>query len=131
MCIVLPADIVPSNSLETIQDVLYVYWKIAYWTSLIFTWLLIPTLQVYSTSGEFGFFSKCRAALYNNAKRYAIILCTVVSICVWCYVSDEISVAKVSTLLLCMSTSFGLIFLTLLLGNGVYTVPKQFWKSTQ
>lgn len=86
---------------------------------------------MYITSGEFTFWSKCLASLYDNTKRYSIIFGITLSICIWCFIYSNIHLNQFPTLIICISTSIGLIFLTLLLGNGIYTLPKKFYELSQ
>lgn len=45
-------------------------YKVVYWTTQLFTWLLIPFLSAYVQAGEFSVLAKARTALIDNAIYY-------------------------------------------------------------
>lgn len=47
-------------------------WRVAYWSSQLLTWLLLPLLQSYARAGDFTVRAKLRSALVDNAIYYSL-----------------------------------------------------------
>ena len=48
-------------------NVLPVYWQVAYWTSQLLTWLILPLMASYLAAGEFSAWLRFKGALRSNA----------------------------------------------------------------
>ncbi|KXZ44947.1 hypothetical protein GPECTOR_60g724 [Gonium pectorale] len=98
---IVPLDVFSTLDKRQPEELGYM-WDVAFWSTQVLTWLLLPFFQYYSDAGDFTVKGKCLTSLKENAILYG-------------------SVAAVGLV--------GLIASILLLGYGLVEIPRNMWKA--
>ena len=73
LLVFIPLDIY--LNLDETEDTLLTYWKITYWGSNFFCWLILPLLQGYVMAGEFLVHEKIYRSIVMNVPYYFFYFC--------------------------------------------------------
>ena len=99
MVALLPYDICLTNKLKTNQNlsdseeitcqIIKVFYRVIYWSIFFYTWIFIPLLQKYESSGEFTKWDKFLYSIKSNLILYGIVLLICIILFIWAYVKLE------------------------------------------
>jgi len=114
------------------DGILPVFWRVVYWTSQCLTWLLLPFMQSYASSGAFSIVGKIKTALIENALYYGTYLLIFISLLI--YVAShpqwQLTWRELQTIGIAAANTWGLFLLVLLLGYGLVEIPRSYWLSS-
>lgn len=112
-----------SESKSSTEENLSTLWVVIYWFTFILAWLVFPIQMEYHTNGNFHFLSK----LVNSLKNlfYQIVLCVFLFLLFLLYmlVINKKSMEQINTILIILSNTYGIVLITVLLGNGLISLP--------
>ena len=104
MVILLPYDICLTNKLKTNPNltdseqttslIIKICYNVIYWLIFFFSWVLIPLLKQYESSGEFTKWDKFIHSIRSNLILYGAMLITCIILFIWAYVKfkeDQLS----------------------------------------
>jgi hypothetical protein len=110
---------------------LNVLWAVAYWSTQVLTWLLLPFFQVYSDAGDFTVGALCLTSLRENGALYgaaaAAALVGLVAVAVAQRALPRLD--QLAGLGMALSNTFGLCVGMLLLGYGLVQIPREAWRT--
>ena len=124
----LPYDVYISKGGDGDKTILHIAWVIVYWTAFSLCWLVLPVIEKYHISGEFGFFSRLRNALYRQLRSFLIIIFVGTALILYLYFTQKLTVDKIPELLVLMSNIWGLFLVIILIGYGLVSLPMTYWK---
>jgi len=108
----------------------YIPWKITYWTTFLLAWLILPITRETLLSGHFTLLQRIRNGFTKSIK--AILLMSVCGfiavIAMAIHLKSVHLVTIVLPVLMALGNTYGLVLVSLLLGNGLVNVPKRFWR---
>ncbi|KAI9275921.1 LMBR1-like membrane protein-domain-containing protein [Phascolomyces articulosus] len=110
------------------QSFLYVAWRTLYWTSFCLTWVMIPMMQAYVNTGDFGFTQQVKSAIQVNLRFYSIYV--VIGFFGLLYLvlgSGYTTKEKIQGFVMAMANSWGLFLVIVFLGYGLVAVPRRLW----
>ena len=110
------------NMPEATKKFIELGYKISYWVLFVISWLIIPVMKEYVTSGEITILKKLKASLISNVKFYAIIGVIGLFAIIFCIAKYGITF----TFLFVKNFSliYGLLFYFFLLSYGMVRFPK-------
>lgn len=107
---------------------LKVAWETIYWTSFCLTWVVLPTLNSYTNTGEFSFFPKLRSALRMNIVYYLCVAVVAISAVVYIAAYHfEWNLQNLLAFLMATSNAYGLFLVVIFMGQGLIQIPRQLW----
>ncbi|XP_064792592.1 G-protein coupled receptor-associated protein LMBRD2B-like isoform X1 [Oncorhynchus masou masou] len=115
------------------DGILPVFWRVVYWTSQCLTWLLLPFMQSYASSGCFSIPGKIKTALIENAIYYGTYLVIFCSLLIYLAVHPQwqLTWQGLQTISIAAANTWGLFLLVLLLGYGLVEIPCLYWNSSR
>lgn len=110
-------------------DVLYVLWRVVYWTAMTFSFIITPLLKGYFLSGEFTLPSKLKDAFLKHVYYFGTLGVLGVLVYLVYGVVFKIWDPRSSLLPIAMSliNAFGLFQIILFLGSGAIQLPRELW----
>ncbi len=108
----------------------YLPWRITYWVTFLLAWIILPIAREVLNSGQFTFYHRLKDGLSNSFRGLLIMMaCGVTSIFVMAiHLKSFHLVTIVLPVFMAMSNTYGLLLVALLLGNGLVTIPKRYWR---
>lgn len=137
--ILLPLDYVSHNSStengmvdETLwfalkDHVILMLWKSNYWSTFILTWLMLPVLQEYYSSGHFKPLSKLKLALRNNLRYQAVIAAVSVLGLVYLLLEVGLTWQHVKLMIIAATHIYALVIALWLMSHGLISIPRNRW----
>ena len=101
-------------------------YSITYWTLFLFSWIIIPLMQCYESSGEFTKFAKLKSSLRKNLIYYAILL--VISLFILLFSIINYGFDKTFDFAKDCSLIFGIVFFFFLLSYSLIKYPKTLYQ---
>lgn len=113
--------------------VLPVLWRVVYWTSQCLTWIIMPMMQSYATSGNFTISGKLKNALLENAIYYGTYLVIFIILLIYVALLPNIDLDWSKLVVICITASntWGLFLLVLLLGYSLVEMPRSCWNASK
>eukprot|EP00474_Spongospora_subterranea_P010122 CRZ10580.1 hypothetical protein [Spongospora subterranea] len=102
-------------------------WMVAYWTTSLLTWLIIPIQQAYYDSGHFNWRDKLREAIRSNLQFYVYAGVLIAAVAVAVAVTSGLAAANLLTLAMALANIWGLFLMVVLLGYGLVDIPRKLW----
>ncbi|KAI7876330.1 LMBR1-domain-containing protein [Lichtheimia hyalospora FSU 10163] len=110
------------------QSFLYVAWRTLYWTSFCLTWVMIPMMQAYVNTGDFGFTNRLKSAVRVNLQFYSIyIVIGFIGLIYLVFGSGYTTREKIQGFVMAMANSWGLFLVIMFMGYGLVAVPRRLW----
>ncbi|KAI7856552.1 LMBR1-like membrane protein-domain-containing protein [Circinella umbellata] len=110
------------------QAFLYVAWRTLYWTSFCLTWVMIPMMQAYVNTGDFGFTQRIKSAIQVNLRFYSIYVAIgFFGLLYLIFGSGYNTREKIQGYVMAMANSWGLFLVIVFLGYGLVAVPRRLW----
>eukprot|EP00759_Apiculatamorpha_spiralis_P016769 PhF_6_TR2296/c1_g1_i1/m.4021 len=104
-------------------------WSTVFWSTQILSWIVLPVVQEYVNSGEFGTKKRLWSSIKLNIKLYVIIGVVCVALLIYVFAAHVLqSPEDLQEIGMCASNAFGLILLILLLSIGLVSIPKNLWR---
>ena len=119
ICFLVPIDLLPG--VETSLDGV---WTVLYWMAFFLMWLIIPFASGYYDNGGFTFRQRCVASLRFNATLAAVCIVVAGAGVIYLVAKAQWSGSDISGMVLCASTTWGLIMLVVSAGWGLVEVPR-------
>ncbi|GIL77008.1 hypothetical protein Vretimale_3267 [Volvox reticuliferus] len=104
-------------------------WNVAFWSTQILTWLLLPFFQYYSDAGDFTVKGKCITSLKENAILYGSVAAVGLVGIAALLITKKMTLDGLMGLGIGLSNAFGLIASIILLGYGLVEIPRNLWKA--
>lgn len=108
----------------------YIPWQITYWTTFLLAWLILPITRETLLSGHFTLLQRIHNGFTKSIK--SILLMSVFGfiaiIAMAIHLKSVHLVTIVLPVLMALGNTYGLVLVSLLLGNGLVNVPKRFWR---
>ncbi|CAM9171909.1 unnamed protein product, partial [Sphacelaria rigidula] len=131
-----PVAAVPTNSVAVHNSSEWTTnaWYTVYWTTFFLTWVVIPTLASAWQAGELTWPERLKSALLLNVRLYLLmsfgLLVFVIYLVIRYVQVEQTSLGSVSGFLMALANTYGLLFIILLLGQGLIEVPRQLWQTS-
>lgn len=119
------SDVDPSSNNPT-----YLPWQVTYWTTFFLAWLVLPITRESLLSGHFTF----RQRLKDGCRRSfrSIFLMSIMGIISIIAMAISLKSFHMFTIvlpvLMALGNTYGLLLVSLLLGNGLVNIPKKLWR---
>ncbi|KAG7195690.1 uncharacterized protein KQ657_002071 [Scheffersomyces spartinae] len=105
-------------------------WKATYWTTFILTWLFLPLLESYYTSGYYQGWERLRDAVNKNLKFQLVMFVVLIASVIYLWLEVGLLMAHVKQLAIALSHIYALIMALWLMGHGLVAIPRRFWLSS-
>lgn len=108
----------------------YIPWQVTYWTTFLLAWLILPITRETLLSGNFSLFQRIHNGFTKSIKSILLMsICGIIAIIAMAiHLKSVHLVTIVLPVLMALSNTYGLVLVSLLLGNGLVNVPKRFWR---
>jgi len=118
-------NIDPKNNNPT-----YLPWQITYWTTFFLAWLVLPITRETLKSGHFTLRQRLKDGFKRSFRSiFLMFCCGIVSIIgMAIHLKSFHLVTIVLPVLMALGNTYGLLLVSLLLGNGLVNIPKKFWR---
>lgn len=90
---------------------------------------MLPVLYSFLESGYFTFRDRLLDALHAQLKTAFVAVAALVVFCMY-LLAQRYTFAGVEGLLMALANTYGLLFVIVLLGNGVIEVPRRLWNAS-
>ena len=108
----------------------YLPWRVTYWTTFFLAWLVLPVARLTLLSGHFALHRRLRDGAYRSFRSILLMLffgaASVIGMAV--HLKSLRLVTIVLPVLMALGNTYGLLLVSLLLGNGLVNIPKMFWR---
>lgn len=115
---------------STIDNPTYIPWQVTYWATFVFAWLILPVTRETLHSGKFGFCSQLKEGISTSLRSIALMIVVgivfVIGMAVHMHSVQFMSVLM--PVLMAWGNTYGLVLVSLLLGNGLISIPKKYWR---
>ncbi|KAI9296002.1 LMBR1-domain-containing protein [Neoconidiobolus thromboides FSU 785] len=110
------------------NKVLYIIWRIVYWTSFVLNWIIIPIMERYLDLGGFNWKRKLRKAILRQLVYLSIVGGIGIVAVVYIVIKNQLnSFQATKSYLIAISNCYGLLLIICFMGYGLIDVPRQFW----
>ncbi len=108
----------------------YIPWQITYWTTFLLAWLVLPITRETLLSGHFTLFQRIHNGFTKSIKSiFLMSVCGFIAVIAMAiHLKSFHLVTIVLPVLMALGNTYGLVLVSLLLGNGLVNVPKRFWR---
>lgn len=108
----------------------YIPWQITYWTTFLLAWLILPITRETLLSGHFTLFQRIHNGFKKSIKSiFFMSVCGFIAVIAMAiHLKSFHLVTIVLPVLMALGNTYGLVLVSLLLGNGLVNVPKRFWR---
>ncbi|KAL7470533.1 hypothetical protein ACHAXS_010784 [Conticribra weissflogii] len=108
----------------------YLPWQITYWTTFFLAWLVLPITRETLLSGHFSLSQRLKDGITISVKGiFLMILMGAVAVVAMAIHLQSIRLVQtVLPVLMALGNTYGLVLVSLLLGNGLVNIPKRFWR---
>jgi hypothetical protein len=108
----------------------YPSWRGTYWATFFLAWLVLPITRETLLSGHFALHRRLRDGAYRSFRSILLMICfgilSVIGMAL--HLRSLHLVAVVLPVLMALSNTYGLLLVSLLLGNGLVNIPKRLWR---
>jgi len=104
-------------------------WKCIYWSTFLLTWLVLPIIYSYLESGFFTPRDRLLDALRDQIRMAFFAVVALVGFSVY-LLAQHYTFEGAEGLLMALGNTYGLLFVVVLLGNGLVEVPRKLWNSS-
>ena len=108
----------------------YIPWQITYWTTFLLAWLILPITRETLLSGHFNLLHRIHNGFKRSIKAILLMSCCgfIAVIAMAIHMKSFHLVTIVLPVLMALGNTYGLVLVSLLLGNGLVNIPKRFWR---
>ncbi|KAL7527201.1 hypothetical protein ACHAXR_003548 [Thalassiosira sp. AJA248-18] len=108
----------------------YFPWQVTYWTTFFLAWLVLPITRESLLSGHFTLRQRIKNGLSRSFRSIFLMFCMgIISIIAMAiHLKSAHIVTIVLPVLMALGNTYGLLLVSLLLGNGLINIPKKFWR---
>lgn len=114
----------------TVANPTYIPWQITYWTTFFLAWFILPITRETLHSGKFGLISQLKEGISTSLRSIGLMIIVgfvfVVGMAIHMR-SAQFTSVLMPVLMACANT-YGLVLVLLLLGNGIVSIPKKYWR---
>mmetsp|Transcript_5899 Transcript_5899/g.13016 ORF Transcript_5899/g.13016 Transcript_5899/m.13016 type:complete len:780 (-) Transcript_5899:165-2504(-) len=127
LVLILPYDLsialVENDRSPLLEDV----WRFVYWSTFFLAWVVLPLQMEYHSSGHFSFKEKLYDSVYRLLLTGLIAVAAGVVYVIWMVSSTGGSLSEVVGFVMAMGNTYGILLITLLMGNGLVALPMNLW----
>ncbi|KAL7479613.1 hypothetical protein ACHAW6_005336 [Cyclotella cf. meneghiniana] len=119
-----------SDAESTMINPTYVPWQITYWTTFFLAWFILPITRETLHSGQFTLFSQLKEGVITSLRGIGIMIVMgiLVVIAMAIHMRSLHLVTVLMPVLMAWGNTYGLVLVSLLLGNGLVNIPKKYWR---
>ncbi|KAL7550608.1 hypothetical protein ACHAWF_013830 [Thalassiosira exigua] len=105
-------------------------WKFTYWTTFLLAWLILPIARETLLSGHFTLRKRLDDGIRRSFRSLFLMFCAgVLSIVAVAVHLKSVRIhTAVMPVLMALGNTYGLVLVCVLLGNGLVTIPKRYWR---
>ena len=107
------------------------WYLILYWTVYILTWTIIPLLQGWENAGDIKSLDRMQRSLMENAVVYLYMLVGGIIFLLFLLFFDIAGDMGLLTYLKCLSISFGVFLLMIIMGYAMVEIPRTLWNESE
>lgn len=112
---------------EKHNELLFILWKIVYWTVFALCWVFLPLTQYYAMAGDFSFLRRCQTALMRHLRTFLMMIVVFVIFIIYLGATGNLSQKTLPVFLVVISNVWGLFLIMVLLGYGLVVIPRRLW----
>jgi len=126
--LILPYDLSNAVVYDNHVNLLSGVWRFVYWSTFFLAWIVLPIQMEMHGSGKFSLKEKLWDAVYKLVVQG--VLAVVASCCYVIYLvsSGHGTVSQVLGFTMAMGNTYGVLLLSLLMGNGLVAIPLSLWR---
>ena len=124
------ADGVGNEEVDTyLGNPTYFPWTVTYWTTFFLAWLVLPITRQSLLSGHFTLCQRVKDGLRRSFRAIFLMITTgIVAVIALAIHLRSVDVTIISSVLMTMANTYGLVLVAFLLGNGMVSIPKKLWR---
>lgn len=127
----LPIDYISHNSNDSIADqsdnFILLMWKSNYWTTFLLTWLVLPVMEKFYSSGHYNTMLKLKDAFRAHLKFQMVVLLVAVSGAIYLMLEVGLTFGHLRSLIIALSHIYALVLALWLMAHGLISVPRNRW----
>lgn len=112
------------------EDVMVVQWKILWWGTMIFSWLLFPILQSYFLAGDFSVWERIVRSIKENIILYLVLGVLGIIGVIIIYATAQLTQSAFAQFMLGLANAYGLILTICLMGYGLVDIPRYLFRKS-
>jgi hypothetical protein len=119
-----------SSAQSTFVNPTYIPWQVTYWTTFLLAWFILPITRETLHSGRFGLLSQLKEGVSTSLRGIGIMIVVGILFVIGMAIRMR-SIQLISVLmpvLMAWGNTYGLVLVSLLLGNGLVSIPKKYWR---
>eukprot|EP01035_Chromulina_nebulosa_P034696 gene34696-46579_t len=125
--LLLPYDLSVALIDEKQSMLLLTIWRITYWGTFFLAWVVLPLQMEYHGSGHFSFKNKLKEAFLKLIVSGVIAMVAGMVYFIVMLSSGSGSLYQIIGFTMAMSNTYGVLLITILMGNGLVGIPKRLW----
>ena len=119
-----------TNAVDPSNNPTYLPWQVTYWSTFLLAWLVLPITRETLLSGQFTLRSRMKDGMYRSFRSLFLMFCAgilaIIGMAV--HLKSLHLVTIVLPVLMALGNTYGLVLVSLLLGNGLVNIPKRYWR---
>lgn len=124
----IPVDLATSYDSADGPKSMQQLWLAVYWMTFVVTWLIIPLVNEFQSSGYYHWQDGVLSSLRSNLIQYIVMIVLGAAFVVWVLASHRLTAAELPDFVVVAATAYGMIFVAALGGYGLIELPRWFWK---
>mgnify|MGYP000140011004 CR=1 FL=1 len=124
------ASDINTNAVDPSNNPTYLPWQVTYWSTFLLAWLVLPITRETLLSGQFTLRSRLKDGMYRSFRSLFLMFCAgiVAIVGMAVHLKSFHLVTIVLPVLMALGNTYGLVLVSLLLGNGLVNIPKRYWR---
>ncbi len=107
-----------------------ILWKIVYWVTFVFSWIICPIVMDYSIAGEFKPKEKLVAAILGKIKFYVVVGVLGLVLVLFIMLTAEFTIDQMLGYVIALSNIYGTGLIVVMMGYGMIEFPRSVWRAS-
>lgn len=129
----MPIDYISSHVKHTffeLSDLAILYlWKSNYWITFFLTWLFLPFLQAFYSSGHYNGMGKVKDAIRRNIRFQLTLLAVSLFGAVYLILEAGLTVGHMKSMVIALAHLYSLLLALWFMSHGMVSIPRTMWLS--
>lgn len=114
---------------EVPESVILFLWKSNYWITFFLTWLILPFLQSFYSSGHYNNSGKVKDAIRRNLRFQLIMLAVSIFGAIYLMLEAGLTVGHMKLMVIALAHLYSLLLALWLMSHGMVSIPRTMWIS--
>mmetsp|Transcript_16873 Transcript_16873/g.28965 ORF Transcript_16873/g.28965 Transcript_16873/m.28965 type:complete len:557 (+) Transcript_16873:115-1785(+) len=130
--VMLPMDVTDAagkgeEGVFSVSEYRILFWKLNYWLTFVWCWVVCPIVMEYWASGYFSPESRLKSAVRKNLKFYFYVVVALLVVVVFIAFKKKFNLPLVAGFLIASANVYGMFLVVVMLGYGIVECPRDAW----